>query len=144
IGWRFTNPHFAARPKATYSMPETAEEVARIDNISRQDADQFALVSHQHAIKAIRFGYFDEEILPINVELGRGRTQTVDADEGPRSDTSLEALSQLRPVVKGGSVVTAGNATSLNDGSSALLIASTSAVESYSLTPKARIVTSTS
>src|SRR5699024_10737239 len=119
IGWRFTNPALAARDKATYSMPETAEEVARTDGISRAEADGFAYESHQRALGAIAAGHFDDEILPITVDLGRRGTRTVTADEGPRPDTSLAALAELRPVVTGGSVVTAGNSSSLNDGSSA-------------------------
>lgn len=135
IGWRFTNPRLAARDKATFSMPETAEEVARLDGISRADADAFALRSHERAIRAQDAGRFRDEI--VAVETGRG---TVDTDEGPRRDTSLEALAALRPVVKGGEVVTAGNASSLNDGASALLVASADAVERHGLRPRARIV----
>ncbi|SDP00686.1 acetyl-CoA C-acetyltransferase [Microbacterium sp. ru370.1] len=135
IGWRFTNPRLAARDKATFSMPETAEEVARLDGISRADADAFALRSHERAVRAQDAGRFRDEI--VAVETGRG---TVDADEGPRRDTSLEALAALRPVVKGGEVVTAGNASSLNDGASALLVASADAVERHGLRPRARIV----
>lgn len=135
IGWRFTNPRLAARDKATFSMPETAEEVARLDGISRADADAFALRSHERAIRAQDAGRFRDEI--VAVETGRG---TVDTDEGPRRDTSLEALAALRPVVKGGEVVTAGNASSLNDGASALLVASADAVKRHGLRPRARIV----
>lgn len=144
IGWRFTNPLLAARDKATFSMPETAEEVARVDNISREDADAFAVESHRRAAAAIAAGHFVDEIVPVEVNLGRGKQVTVSVDEGPRPETALEVLAGLRPVVAGGSVVTAGNASSLNDGSSALLVASEAAVERYGLTPKARIVTSVS
>ncbi len=144
IGWRFTNPVLAARQKATFSMPETAEEVARIDNISREDADAFAVESHRRATAAIAAGHFAHEIVPVEVDLGRGKTSVVSVDEGPRADTTLEVLAGLRPVVAGGSVVTAGNASSLNDGASALLVASEAAVERYGLTPRARIVTSVS
>lgn len=142
IGWRFVNPRMAAREKATFSMPETAEEVARVDNISREDADAFAYDSHQKALAAIAAGHFDREIHPVTVDLGRGKQATVSVDEGPRADTNLDALAKLRPVVAGGSVVTAGNASSLNDGASALLVASGEAVERHGLTPRARIVTS--
>ena len=142
IGWRFTNPRLAARDKATFSMPETAEEVARGDSISREDADAFALESHRRAIAAIEAGNFAREIVPVTVDLGRGRQAVVEVDEGPRPETTLEALAGLRPVVAGGTVVTAGNASSLNDGASALLVASGDAVERYGLTPRARIVTS--
>jgi acetyl-CoA C-acetyltransferase len=139
IGWRFPNPALLARDKATYSMPETAEEVARIDGISREDADAFALRSHQRALAAIDAGRLAPEIVPVPTRRG-----VVDTDEGPRRDTSLEALAGLRPVVPGGSVVTAGNSSSLNDGASAVLVASAEAVERYGLTPRARILSSAS
>ncbi|WP_279366512.1 thiolase family protein [Microbacterium testaceum] len=135
IGWRFTNPRLAAREKATFSMPETAEEVARLDGISRADADAFALRSHERAIAAQDAGRFASEI--VAVDTGRG---VVDTDEGPRRDTSLDALARLKPVVKDGEVVTAGNSSSLNDGASALVVASAEAVERYGLRPRARIV----
>lgn len=135
IGWRFTNPRLAARDKATFSMPETAEEVARLDGISRADADAFALRSHERAIAAQDAGRFSGEI--VAVDTGRG---IVDTDEGPRRDTSIDALARLKPVVKDGEVVTAGNSSSLNDGASALLVASAEAVERYGLRPRARIV----
>lgn len=144
IGWRFTNPILAARDKATFSMPETAEEVARVDNISREDADAFAVESHRRAAAAIANGHFEHEIAPVEIDLGRGKTSTVSVDEGPRPETTLEVLAGLRPVVAGGSVVTAGNSSTLNDGASALLVASEAAVERYGLTPRARIVTSVS
>ncbi|QDE34217.1 acetyl-CoA C-acyltransferase [Microbacterium foliorum] len=137
IGWRFTNPRLAARDKATYSMPETAEEVARVDGISRVDADAFALQSHQRAVAAIDAGRFADEI--VGVETGRG---IVDTDEGPRRDTTLDALAKLRAVVAGGEVVTAGNSSSLNDGASAIVVASAEAVERHGLRPRARIVAS--
>ncbi|MBL3700691.1 thiolase family protein [Leucobacter luti] len=143
IGWRFTNPKLAARDKATFSMPETAEEVARVDGISREDADAFAVESHRRAVAAIAAGHFAAEIVPVEAPHGR-QTRTVDTDEGPRPETSAEVLAGLRPVVAGGSVVTAGNASSLNDGASALVVASAEAVARYGLTPRARIVTSVS
>ncbi len=139
IGWRFTNPRLAAREKATFSMPETAEEVARLDGISRADADAFALRSHERAIAAQDAGRFASEI--VAVDTGRG---IVDTDEGPRRDTSIDALARLKPVVKDGEVVTAGNSSSLNDGASALLVASAAAVERYGLRPRARIVANAS
>lgn len=135
IGWRFPNPKLLARDKATFTMPETAEEVARVDGIAREDADAFALQSQQRAAAAIDAGRFAAEI--IGVPTARGE---VLVDEGPRRDTSLEALAGLRPVVKGGSVVTAGNSSSLNDGASAIVVASEAAVEKYGLTPRARVV----
>ncbi|MER7446146.1 acetyl-CoA C-acyltransferase [Microbacterium sp. NPDC097977] len=137
IGWRFTNPRLSARDKATFSMPETAEEVARVDAISRADADAFALQSHERAIAAIDAGRFAAEI--VGVETNRGLVET---DEGPRRDTTLDALAGLRAVVAGGEVVTAGNSSSLNDGSSAIVVASAEAVERHGLRPRARIVAS--
>jgi 3-oxoadipyl-CoA thiolase len=135
IGWRFVNPRLLARDKATFSMPETGEEVARVYGISREDADAFALTSHQRAIAAVDAGHFDAEI--VGVETARG---TVLLDEGPRRDTSLEILAGLRPVVRGGTVVTAGNSSALNDGASAIVVASGEAVEKYGLVPRARII----
>lgn len=144
IGWRFTNPSFLSGElsrdgKATYSMPETAEEVARVYNISREDADQFAVDSHAKAIDAIAAGRFKDEIVPITVKTRKGE-HLVDTDEGPRPGTSLEVLSSLRPVVKGGSVVTAGNASTLNDGASAILVVSERAIERFGLKPRARVI----
>lgn len=139
IGWRFPNAHLLARDKATYSMPETAEEVARLDGITREDADAFALRSQQRAIAAVDAGRFADEIVGVPTRAGE-----VLVDEGPRRETTLEALAGLRPVVAGGSVVTAGNSSSLNDGASAIIVASGEAVRRYGLTPRARIVTSTS
>jgi 3-oxoadipyl-CoA thiolase len=135
IGWRFANPRLLARDKATYTMPETAEEVARLDGISREDADAFALESHRRAAAAEDAGRFADELLPVQTPAG-----TVVADEGIRRDTSLEALAALKPVVAGGRVVTAGNASPLNDGASAVLVASGEAVRRYGLRPRARIV----
>jgi 3-oxoadipyl-CoA thiolase len=135
IGWRFPNPRLLARDKATYTMPETAEEVARLDGITREDADAFALQSHRRAAAAADAGRFDGELLAVGTPAG-----PVSADEGIRRDTSLEALARLRPVVAGGHVVTAGNASPLNDGASAIVVASAEAVERHGLRPRARIV----
>lgn len=139
IGWRFVNPKLAARDKATFSMSETAEEVARLDGITRPEADAFALRSHQRAAAAIDAGHFEDEIVGVPTKKGE-----VLVDEGLRRDTTLEGLAALRPIVAGGSVVTAGNASSLNDGASAILVASGEAVKRYGLTPRARIVVGTS
>lgn len=144
IGWRFVNPVFAERDKFTYSMPETAEEVARVDSISREDCDAFAVRSHERAIAAIEAGHFKDEIVPVVVRDRKGRETVVDTDEGPRPGTTVEVLAKLRPVVAGGSVVTAGNSSSLNDGASAIIVASEEAVKKYGLTPRARVVTGTS
>lgn len=139
IGWRFPNPRLQARDKATFTMPETAEEVARVDGITRDEADAFALRSQQRAIAAIAAGRFAPEI--VGVPVG---TAEVLVDEGPRPETTLDALARLRPVVAGGTVVTAGNSSALNDGASAVVVASAAAVERYGLVPRARIVVGTS
>lgn len=144
IGWRFTNPHFqhgglSRDGKMTYSMPETAEEVARVDNISREDADAFAVRSHQLALDAIEAGRFKDEIVPVTVKTRKAET-VVDTDEGPRPGTSMDVLAGLKPVALGGSVVTAGNSSSLNDGASAIIVASEAAIERLGLTPRARII----
>lgn len=139
IGWRFTNPRLLERDKATYTMPETAEEVARIDGITREEADAFALESHRRAAAAAHGGRFDAELLPVETPSG-----TVTADEGIRRDTGMDALARLKPVVAGGSVVTAGNASPLNDGASAIVVASAAAIERYGLQPRARVVAAAS
>ncbi len=144
IGWRFTNPQFLSgelsrEGKATFSMPETAEEVARVYGISREDCDEFAVQSHAKAIAAIQAGHFRDEIVPVIVKHRKGE-MVVDTDEGPREGTTLELLAGLRPVVKGGSVVTAGNASSLNDGASAILVVSERALKKYGLNARARII----
>lgn len=145
IGWRFVNEKFEDGPlsrdgKATYSMPETAEEVARVDNISREDADKFAAESHEKAIAAIEAGHFKDEIVPVEVKGRKGAVTVVDTDEGPRSGSTPDVLAKLRPVVKGGSVVTAGNSSSLNDGASAIIVASERAIEKYGLKARARVI----
>ncbi|KQR63671.1 beta-ketoadipyl CoA thiolase [Arthrobacter sp. Leaf337] len=145
IGWRFPNPAFLSGElsrdgKATYSMPETAEEVARAYNISREDCDAFAARSHELALAAIEAGRFADEIIPVTVKGRKGTETIVDTDEGPRPGTSQDVLAGLRPVVRGGSVVTAGNASTLNDGASAIIVASEAAVQKYGLTPRARIL----
>ncbi|SLE79210.1 Probable beta-ketoadipyl-CoA thiolase [Mycobacteroides abscessus subsp. bolletii] len=143
IGWRFVNPEFAKRDKFTYSMPETAEEVARVDGISREDCDAFAVRSHERAIAAIEAGHFKDEIVPVPVRDRKGNVTLVDTDEGPRPGTTTEVLAKLRPVVAGGEVVTAGNSSTLNDGASAIIVASEAAIEKYGLTPRARFMTGT-
>ncbi len=144
IGWRFPNPEFLSgelsrEGKATFSMPETAEEVARVYNTSREDCDAFAVRSHDRAIAAIEAGHFKDEIVPVTVKTRKGET-IVDTDEGPRPGTTMEVLAKLRPVVKGGTVVTAGNASTLNDGASAIIVASAAAIKKYGLIPRARII----
>lgn len=142
IGWRFVNPKHLSHDKRTFSMPETAEEVARVDGITREDADAFALQSQQRAAAAMEAGRLTREITPVEVPGRKGSVAVVETDEGPRPETTPEMLAGLRPVVRGGSVVTAGNASSLNDGASAVLVASERAVQKYGLTPRARVVAS--
>lgn len=140
IGWRFVNPTFAAQEKTTYSMPETAEEVARVCDISRADADAFAVQSQARALAAIEAGHFESEIVPVEITDRKGNVTVVDTDEGPRPGTTAEVLAKLRPVVRGGEVVTAGNSSTLNDGASAILVVSEAAVEKYGLKPRARVI----
>ena len=139
IGWRFVNPTFAAQ-EDHLSMPETAEEVARVCDISRADADAFAAQSQARAAAAIEAGNFASEIVPVEVKDRKGNVTVVDTDEGPRPGTTTEVLAKLRPVVKGGEVVTAGNSSSLNDGASAILVVSEAAVEKFGLQPRAKVI----
>lgn len=133
IGWRFPNPRFDS--DTTLSMPETAEQVARRWGLTRGELDEFALQSHQRAIKAIAAGHFADEIVAVG---------SFDTDEGPRADTSLERLAGLRPVNGSDGLVTAGNSSSLNDGAAAMVIASQAYVDRNGLRPRARIVASAS
>jgi len=137
IGWRFVNP---AMQKAygVDSMPETAENVAADFNVSRADQDAFALRSQQRAAAAIKAGFFDGEITPVEIP-GKAGPTIIDRDEHPR-ETTLETLAKLKPVVRPDGTVTAGNASGVNDGSAALLIASEEAVQRHGLTPRARIL----
>ncbi|GAA6525851.1 3-oxoadipyl-CoA thiolase [Intrasporangium sp. DVR] len=141
IGWRFVNPRMEER-YGTDSMPGTAQIVADEYDVSREDQDAFALRSQERAAEAIASGRLAREIAPVEVPGRKGAVTVVDTDEHPR-ETSLEALAGLRPIFPGGSV-TAGNASGVNDGAAALLIASESAVEQYGLTPLARITSSLS
>ena len=140
IGWRFVNQKFAGMDKMTYSMPETAEEVAKVFNISREDADAFAARSHERALAAIAAGKFDAEIVPVEVKDRKGNVTVVDTDEGPRPGSTLEVLSKLRPVTALGDVTTAGNSSTLNDGASAVIVASQKGIEKLGLKPRARVV----
>ncbi|SMH34554.1 3-oxoadipyl-CoA thiolase [Azospirillum agricola] len=137
IGWRFVNPLMKAK-YGVDSMPETAENVAEDWRISRADQDSFALLSQQRAARAIAGGRLAKEIVPVVVKGRKGET-VVTTDEHPRA-TTLEALAALKPVVRPGGTVTAGNASGVNDGACALLIASEAAVKRFGLTPRARIV----
>ena len=136
LGWRFVNPRLAARDKATFSMTETGEFVGEREGITRAEADAFALRSHERALAAMSAGHFEREIVAVETPQG----VTVSTDEGPRANTTLEVLAGLKPVVRGGSLVTAGNSSTLNDGAAAVLIASGEAIERLGLTPRARVV----
>ena len=138
LGWRFINPGMQAA-YGTDSMPETGENAAAQWNVSRADQDAFALRSQQRAAAAIASGYFAGEIVPVEVVQKKG-TITVSADEHPRPETSLAALERLKPVVRKDGTVTAGNASGINDGAAALLLASEEAVNRYDLTPRARFL----
>lgn len=138
IGWRFINPLMAER-FGTDAMPETAENVAADFRIGRADQDAFALASQNKAAAAQKSGVFAQEITAVEIPQKKGETISVTQDEQPRT-TSLEALAKLKGVVRGDGTVTAGNASSINDGACALLIAGEAAARRHGLTPKARIV----
>ncbi len=139
IGWRFVNPRMHAM-HGTDAMGETAENVAEEHGISRADQDAFALTSQQRTARAQATGWFDGEIIPVQVAgRKRGETVTVSRDEHPRADTTLESLTALKPAFRKGGSVTAGNSSGVNDGAAALLLASEAAVARHGLTPIARI-----
>jgi acetyl-CoA acyltransferase len=139
IGWRFVNP--AMKEKyGTDSMPETAENVAEQWKISREDQDAFALRSQQRTAAAMKNGHLAEEIVPVRIPGKKGTETVVAQDEHPRPDTTMEALAKLKPIVKPNGTVTAGNASGVNDGAGALLLASEEAVAKYGLTPLARVL----
>ncbi|MGV2869046.1 3-oxoadipyl-CoA thiolase [Acinetobacter baumannii] len=142
MGWRFINPKL----KELYgvdTMPQTAENVAEQFNINRADQDQFALVSQQRTASAQAKGFFSKEIVAVEIPQRKGDAVVIDTDEHPRASTTLEGLSKLKPVVKAEGTVTAGNASGINDGAAALLIASDDAVQAYNLKPRAKIIAST-
>ncbi|MCE6238282.1 3-oxoadipyl-CoA thiolase [Acinetobacter pittii] len=142
MGWRFINPKL----KELYgvdTMPQTAENVAEQFNVNRADQDQFALVSQQRTASAQAKGFFSKEIVPVEIPQRKGDAVVIDTDEHPRASTTLEGLSKLKPVVKADGTVTAGNASGINDGSAALLIASDEAVQAYNLKTRAKIIAST-
>ena len=138
IGWRFINP----RMKAGFgvdSMPETAENVADDFGISRADQDKFAAESQRRAAAAQASGRFDAEIVPVSIPQRKGDPIVVSRDEHPR-ETSVEALAKLKPIVRPDGTVTAGNASGVNDGAAAIIVASEAAVRKYGLTPRARVL----
>jgi len=139
IGWRFVNPKLHAQ-YGTDSMPETAENVAAQFNISREDQDFFAWGSQQKTAKAIQNKRFQNEIVSVEIPQRKGPPKLVEDDEHPRPDTTLEQLAKLPPPFRQNGSVTAGNASGVNDGACALLLASKSAVKQYHLTPRARVI----
>jgi acetyl-CoA acyltransferase len=141
IGWRFINPLMKTK-YGVDSMPETAEIVAEEFHVSREDQDAFALRSQQRAAAAMRGGLLAQEIVPVTIPQKKADPVLFSIDEHPRADTSLAALAKLPGIVKPGGTVTAGNASGVNDGACALLLASESAAKRHGLTPKARIVAS--
>ncbi len=139
LGWRFVNPRMAELGHSTESMGETGENVAERYGISREDQDAWGLRSHQRAVAAQEAGVFAEEIAPVEAPQGR-ETLTVETDEGPRADASPEKMAKLRPAFREGGTVTAGNASTLNDGAACTLIASEKGVEELGAEPLARVV----
>ncbi|MBL8280987.1 MULTISPECIES: 3-oxoadipyl-CoA thiolase [Acinetobacter] len=142
MGWRFINPKL----KEMYgvdTMPQTAENVAEQFKINRIDQDHFALNSQQRTAAAQAKGFFKQEIVPVTIPQRKGDAVVIDTDEHPRASTTIEALTKLKGVVKAEGTVTAGNASGINDGAAALLIASDDAVAQYQLKPRAKIIAAT-
>jgi 3-oxoadipyl-CoA thiolase len=141
LGWRFVNP----KMKAMYgvdSMAETAENVAEEFHVTREDQDAFAFRSQQRAAAAMKNGVLAEEIVPVCIPQRKGAPLIVDKDEHPRPETTLEALAKLKPYAKADGTVTAGNASGVNDGAAAVIVASEDAVRRFGLTPRARVIAS--
>jgi 3-oxoadipyl-CoA thiolase len=141
IGWRFVNPLMKAQ-YGVDSMPETAENVAEDFQVNRADQDAFSFRTQQRWAKAHAACFFKSEVIPVSIPQKKGDPKQFDTDEHPRPDTTLEALAKLKPVVKPNGTVTAGNASGVNDGSCALLLASEAAAAKYGLKPLARVVAS--
>jgi acetyl-CoA acetyltransferase family protein len=139
IGWRFVNPLMKGQ-YGTDSMPETAENVAEDFHVSREDQDAFSFRTQQRWAQAHAAGFFQCELTPVFIPQKKGDPKKFDTDEHPRPDTTLEALAKLKPVVRSNGTVTAGNASGVNDGSCALLLASESAAKKFHLKPRARVL----
>jgi 3-oxoadipyl-CoA thiolase len=139
IGWRFINPLMKAQ-YGIESMPETGENVAEEYQVSRQDQDAFALRSQQRAGKAIASGYFAAEIVPVTIPTRKGEPIVVDKDEHPRPETTAEGLAKLKPFARNPGTITAGNASGVNDGAAAMILACEDAVKRHGLTPQARVL----
>ena len=138
LGWRFVNPRMKAK-HGVDQMPETAENVAADYKVSREDQDAFALRSQERALAAQASGALAEEIVTVSIPAKKGDATVVSRDEHPR-ETSMEQLAKLKPIVREGGSVTAGNASGVNDGACALLVASEDAAKRHGLTPRARIL----
>ena len=133
LGWRFVNPAMKTL-YGTDSMPETGENVAEEFSVSREDQDAFAYRSQQRTAAAIRSGAMAQEITPVTITPRKGTPITIDKDEHPRSDTTMEGLAALKPIIKANGTITAGNAAGVNDGACAVLMASAEAAKRYGLT----------
>jgi 3-oxoadipyl-CoA thiolase len=139
LGWRFVNPRLAAMHQP-YSMGETGENVAERCRVSREEQDEFALRSHRRAVAAIEEGRFQNQIVPVMVPQPKGDPVRIDRDEHPRPDTSMEALSRLRPAFRTGGTVTAGNSSGINDGASATVVVESGFARHEGLRPMARVI----
>src|SRR5262245_53943755 len=139
IGWRFVNP-LMKQQYGVDAMPETGENVAEDYQISRADQDAFAFRSQQRAGKAIAAGYFAQEIVPVQVPGGKAGPIVVEKDEHPRPETTLAGLAKLNPFVRNPGTITAGNASGVNDGAAAMILASADAAKKHGLTPRARVL----
>jgi 3-oxoadipyl-CoA thiolase len=139
LGWRFINPLLKAQ-YGVDSMAETGENVAEEFQVSRKDQDAFALRSQQRAAAAIAHGYFAKEIVPVQAPGGRAGPVVVSEDEHPRPDTTIENLQKLKPIVRNPGTITAGNASGINDGAAAIILASEDAVKAHGLKPRARVL----
>jgi 3-oxoadipyl-CoA thiolase len=143
MGWRFINPLLKQRVGVD-TMPETAENLARERGIRREDQDAYAVRSQQRYAQALARGFFAREIAPVEVPAGRGKVQVIATDEHPRPEATLEGLGKLKSVTGATGTITAGNASGINDGAAAVLLASAGAVRTHGLTPKARFVAAAS
>src|SRR5271155_2155009 len=139
IGWRFINPLLKVQ-YGVDSMPETGENVAEEFQVTRADQDAFAFRSQQRASKAAASGYFAEKIVPVQAPAGKVGPVTIDKDEHPRADTTLEGLAKLKPFVRNHGTITAGNASGVNDGAAAIILATADAAKAHGLTPRARVL----
>src|ERR1700733_13497470 len=139
LGWRFINPLLKAQ-YGVDSMAETGENVAEEFQVTRADQDAFALRSQQRAGRAAASGYFAEEIVAVAAPGGKAGPVTIDKDEHPRPDTTLDNLQKLKPIVRNPGTITAGNASGINDGAAAIILASADAAKTHGLTPRARVL----